>query len=681
MPNFAKLRGWKIPRKNYSDVLTAPSEIPGLDLMLAISMTTAFASLTDNTDVLTGDAAVSYICFFALVWWIWASQVLYNARFRHRDILHCIYAFLTFVVYGGLAAFTGDFDLTDGLSSSDPDGDQATAIEENLGFLDDGTNQAEQARSTRLPSLNARGICMVMGFSRVLLLFQYFLLLCRAPRNRRAPLWWHCGGLLASTALFFATYGVLRHSNSATANITKIVFWYTALFIEGATHYMANEHHEDEAIPYLSAPLSKRMSELFIIILGAGLDQITKSFHSEVGTLGFGAHTVGIMIFSGIIVVGEFALWFINKPKSVNVEELEKEREKARQTELEKEDEITAHSEIGTQPGSPLGPGSPISLQRPISEFIGSDAGRSEVSKSSKSKKMKIKKKKEDRRLKKEDDEPSDRRLLTWFFFNFVFLACIILTLQAVARLVAFDNLQAALTKLLALMEGILHNFPPFDATQFPAAEKGFTDLGVSFTDFIDALNLYAGNAEAGNLTAAGGLAATVAVPIIILFDTFDALPDDGSLLSADLDELLSGLITDQTQAAQILANVEASRIHSAFWFFGVAGGTLMALAVMNAIRHKYTDIWLWISIAVRFICGLGFALVSFVDIGKGFFVNDLFVTLPGIAPVWNFARTSWILGSFAFLILGLTAFDASLQYWATSRYSDDPDDIIDKSA
>ncbi|KZS87447.1 hypothetical protein SISNIDRAFT_301672 [Sistotremastrum niveocremeum HHB9708] len=55
MPNFAKLRGWKIPRKNYSDVLTAPSEIPGLDLMLAISMTTAFASLTDNTDVLTGD--------------------------------------------------------------------------------------------------------------------------------------------------------------------------------------------------------------------------------------------------------------------------------------------------------------------------------------------------------------------------------------------------------------------------------------------------------------------------------------------------------------------------------------------------------------------------------------------------------------------------------------------------
>ncbi|KZT33436.1 hypothetical protein SISSUDRAFT_1132557 [Sistotremastrum suecicum HHB10207 ss-3] len=560
----------KRARTNHSDALTAPSEIPGLDLMLAISMTTAFASLTDNTDVLTGDAAISYIFFFFLVWWIWASQVLYNARFRHRDILHCIYAFLTFVVYGALASFT------------------ATQIEETLGLLDDGTNQAEMARSNRLPSLNSRGISLVMGFSRILLLSQYFLLLCRAPPSRRPPLWWHCAGLVASTALFFLTYGVLMHSNSESANVAKIVFWFMALWVEGATHYMAVEHYDHESIPYRSAPLSKRMSELFIIILGAGLDQITKSFHSEVGTLGFGAHTIGIMMFSGIIVVCEFALWFINKPKSVNPEELERDREdQEKQNTAEKDDYVTSLSEVGSPPGSPTIPTSPISLARQPSSFNFSDAGMSDIAKPGKTKSQKAKK--AERRLTIEDAEPSDRQLLTWFFFNFVFLSCIILTLQAVARLVAFDNMQVALSKLLNLMEGISKTNAPFNATQFPDAEKGFTDLGISFTDYIRALNLYMPEAETGNnLTASKGLEATVAVPVIVLYQTFDAVPDDGSLLSADVDELLNGLIGNATLAAQILADVEASRINSAFWFFGVAGGTLMALAAMNAIRFKH---------------------------------------------------------------------------------------------
>lgn len=126
--------------------------------------------------------ALSYLCFFALVWWIWASQVAYNARFRHRDVLHCIYAFLTFIAYGGLAAFTGDFDITDSLVS-DSQSQQVSSIKEGLGLEDQTTVSAEQTRASQLPNLNARGISLVMALSRALLLLQYFL--CGLPGDDR----------------------------------------------------------------------------------------------------------------------------------------------------------------------------------------------------------------------------------------------------------------------------------------------------------------------------------------------------------------------------------------------------------------------------------------------------------------------------------------------------------------
>ncbi|KZS87439.1 hypothetical protein SISNIDRAFT_491012 [Sistotremastrum niveocremeum HHB9708] len=518
--------------------VNVPPEIPALDLILAISMTTAFASLTDNTDVLTGDGAISYLCFFALVWWIWASQVAYNARFRHRDILHCIFAFLTFIVYGGLAAFTGDFDITDGLSDdSDSETQQVQKFEQDFGIIDQSTIDAEQFRSSRLPSLNARGICLVMGLSRVLLLVQHLRLLYLAPKEQRRPLKWHCGGLIFSMAAFFTTYGVLRHSNSAVSNGIKIALWYAAIVVEVATHYMANRDEDKDldraSIPYRSAPLSKRISELFIIILGAGLDQITKSFHTEVGTLGFGPHTI-----------------------EENSEDgnSEKSRKRLEDEEKSNEPELT---NVASRP--------------PMRDKTESGVSTIEVI--------------------KHPDEPSDRRLLTWFFFNFVFLACIILTLQATARLVAYDNLQSAFTELVNLIDRVLEtieNNSTWSIDQFSEANTAFQNLGISFSDWLAAVDGTVKGVLQNDNASLGQIDEFFAVPVVILFQGFKVIPEDGSILAIELDFLLNGNDSDSVQAAQILTDVEVSQVHCALWFFGVAGGTLMALAVMNAIRHQY---------------------------------------------------------------------------------------------
>jgi hypothetical protein len=158
--------------------------------LLEVAMTTAFASLTyasyqhhalrainitcsDGTPILLLPDALSYLCFFILVWWIWASQVCYNLRYRQADWLHRIWVLLQLVIFSSLAAFTRNFNITNGIAVN------KTEAAADQTFLDLGNNEAnlvaQRFRDARLPKLNARGISMAMASSRLLLLAQYII--------------------------------------------------------------------------------------------------------------------------------------------------------------------------------------------------------------------------------------------------------------------------------------------------------------------------------------------------------------------------------------------------------------------------------------------------------------------------------------------------------------------------
>lgn len=128
---------------------------------------------SDGTPVLQWDNALSYVCYFFFVWWIWASQVAYNMRFRQADWLHRIWTFAQLVVFSALAAFTKDFDITDGLMD-DPDQAKANDLFSQVGS-DKSALAAFAFRNERLPRLNAKGISVVLAISRVVLLVQYLI--------------------------------------------------------------------------------------------------------------------------------------------------------------------------------------------------------------------------------------------------------------------------------------------------------------------------------------------------------------------------------------------------------------------------------------------------------------------------------------------------------------------------
>ena len=128
---------------------------------------------SDGTPILRSRDAISYVCYFIFVWWIWVSQVAYNMRFRQADILHRIWMFLQLIVFCALAAFTKDFDITNGLVNNNAEQQELDEVPSFIVSVE--ASNAVKYRQDRLPLLNAQSLSLVMTISRLLLLIQYLV--------------------------------------------------------------------------------------------------------------------------------------------------------------------------------------------------------------------------------------------------------------------------------------------------------------------------------------------------------------------------------------------------------------------------------------------------------------------------------------------------------------------------
>jgi hypothetical protein len=132
-------------------------------------------SSSDGTPILRSRDAISYVCYFIFVWWIWVSQVAYNMRFRQADILHRIWMFLQLIVFCALAAFTKDFDITNGLVNNNAEQQELEKVLVLSFTASVEDSNALKYRQDRLPLLNSQCLSFVMASSRLLLLIQYIV--------------------------------------------------------------------------------------------------------------------------------------------------------------------------------------------------------------------------------------------------------------------------------------------------------------------------------------------------------------------------------------------------------------------------------------------------------------------------------------------------------------------------
>ncbi|KIM71618.1 hypothetical protein PILCRDRAFT_751872 [Piloderma croceum F 1598] len=290
----------------------APEEVPWIDLLLEIAMTTAFASLTDGTPILQYHDALSYVCYFIFVWWIWVAQVAYSMRFRQADVLHRIWVFAQLIVFSALAAFTRDFDITSGISK-DTDDTLADAISTQAGIEDQNGLVAYEFRDNRLLVLNARGVSMTMALSRLLLLLQYAVVFYHGRHLKRSSLLAHIVPLLFSLICYLVAFFILNTGNSSSGpseavEIIKLILWYLPIIVEIISHFVALSL--PGFVRYSTDSVYKRSGTVFLIILGAGLDKITSGFQTIVGNAGLGGDGIPILVSAAIIFIGFFSLFF-----------------------------------------------------------------------------------------------------------------------------------------------------------------------------------------------------------------------------------------------------------------------------------------------------------------------------------------------------------------------------------
>ncbi|KAH8078062.1 hypothetical protein BXZ70DRAFT_690236 [Cristinia sonorae] len=295
------------------------------DLLLDIAMTTTFNSLLSGTPITDGQSLVSFLCIFVLVWWVWASHVIYNARFREYNWPNRVFLFLQLLVFCAFAAFTSGFNIENGIADDSADQRILDGLRLDQGW-DNSTIIAQAAREDRIPVLNERGISMVMATSRLLVLVQYLYAFAKArvkSERIRHPFYVQLAPFVISAGCYIAAFVTLGDNPSRHSQIAKIILWFFPVVLEIITHLVVSFLVDSDPVPsdvdalavkYNAKTFRARSATVFIIVLGGGLDSITSGFHFMIGNLSFGTHRVGIVLCSSIIFILLFTLHFTSIP-------------------------------------------------------------------------------------------------------------------------------------------------------------------------------------------------------------------------------------------------------------------------------------------------------------------------------------------------------------------------------
>ena len=217
------------------------------------------ASLTSfgiKHEITQEQAIASYVAFFTVLWWVWASQSFYDVRFETGDGLHRIFKFAQLFLLAAFAAFAGRFDVYYDFP--------------NDYGLEDDNNPFTTERTSGFFAF--RGMTLVYIISRGILALQYLLLYFYArqkayPAANQFVL--QIGSLCLSGAMWIGSYFLEGEDATDAMRIAKYGLWYGGIGIEFATSIIA--WLTCRVTGFRRTHLNERFATLTLIILGEGV--------------------------------------------------------------------------------------------------------------------------------------------------------------------------------------------------------------------------------------------------------------------------------------------------------------------------------------------------------------------------------------------------------------------------
>lgn len=202
----------------------------------------------------------SYVVFFTILWSVWVSQAFYDVRYGSQDRMSWFFGFLNLLVYGYIAASSGNFDVSFGLYPE---------LEENLNvpqYVERIGEATEDPSAIRRSLLAASA---VYAISRFLLLIQYIIILFHAKRAGHSlrPMLVTMTGLVVSGALWFGAMGA-DFTTSRPHAIARLCLWVAGLVIEFSCLIVSSS--SSKALYYELEYWTERFAALTLIVIGEG---------------------------------------------------------------------------------------------------------------------------------------------------------------------------------------------------------------------------------------------------------------------------------------------------------------------------------------------------------------------------------------------------------------------------
>ncbi|EUC57240.1 low temperature requirement protein LtrA [Rhizoctonia solani AG-3 Rhs1AP] len=299
-----------------------------VNLFYDLAWTASFASLTQNGQLNEPWDTVSYIAFFLVVWWLWASQTLYSVHFYTNDWVHLLSIFAQLIIFGLLAATTRGYDVTAYIMHSP--GISTLDLQSTISDIVD----PDRYSADRVAEYSLRVIALTLAISRTLLWAQHLLVLHYARRTARKQnlvvprkLYVLPIGLSISNALFWAAMQVNFSSKGKTIGGAKLkfIFWGVGLLAEVLLHLLM-EHLSWQ--PTSSEPVNEptdaqnvsqdtqqlpELEGITTVILGEGINGIAGTLYAVISAPGLGG-PVATNIACAAIIVYFLAYFYFEGP-------------------------------------------------------------------------------------------------------------------------------------------------------------------------------------------------------------------------------------------------------------------------------------------------------------------------------------------------------------------------------
>ncbi|KZO92555.1 hypothetical protein CALVIDRAFT_540830 [Calocera viscosa TUFC12733] len=259
-----------------------------LELFYDLVIVAVLSVFSSAHEVSSPQSVLIYFSYFVIIWWVWASQTMYDVHFQANDWLHRIFKCMQLAAFAFVGATSGNFTPFSVIGN-------------------DGLDPESIAADTQADSW--KGVAIAYAAGRFILVLQYLLVAVRFAfpklgaqlygKHRHLFLVLVPAAIYTLSGILWLIAGLIPTNASA-----KVGLAYFALCVEILSAVVL------PMMPgYVKPPasmISERFGALTLVILGEGIISIVRTFSFVISGFGF-SNDQYAQCFCALIII--FASW------------------------------------------------------------------------------------------------------------------------------------------------------------------------------------------------------------------------------------------------------------------------------------------------------------------------------------------------------------------------------------